>query len=173
MAFVASSGDSGATAAYPSASPNVLSVGGTALTLGAGNVWSSEVGWSGSGGGPSAYESQPSYQKGVVTQTSSARATPDVAYDASPSTGVAVYDSVPYNGTTYGWLEVGGTSAAAPQWSALLAIADQGRALSGQPALNSSSPQQVMNLLYANRPTSTISPAAEHRHPGVFGRPRL
>ena len=149
VAFVASSGDSGAPASYPSASPNVLSVGGTALTLGAGNVWSSEVGWSGSGGGPSAYESQPSYQKGVVTQTSSARATPDVAYDASPSTGVAVYDSVPYNGTTYGWLEVGGTSAGAPQWSALLAIADQGRALSGQPALNSSSPQQVMNLLYA------------------------
>ena len=31
---------------------------------------------------------------------STARATPDVAYDASPSTGVAVYDSVPYEGTT-------------------------------------------------------------------------
>ena len=118
----------GAPASWPSASPNVLSVGGTALTLGAGNVWSSETGWSDSGGGPSAVESQPSYQKGVVTQTSTARATPDVAYDASPSTGVAVYDSVPYEGTTYGWLEVGGTSAGAPQWSALLAIADQGRA---------------------------------------------
>ena len=88
VAFVASSGDDGAPAEWPAASPNVLSVGGTALTLGAGNVWSSEVGWSGSGGGPSAYESQPSYQKGVVTQTSTARATPDVAYDASPSTGV-------------------------------------------------------------------------------------
>ena len=150
MAFVASSGDAGAPASWPAASPNVLSVGGTALTLGAGNVWSSEVGWSGSGGGPSAYESQPSYQKGVVTQTSTARATPDVAYDASPSTGFAVYDSVPYEGTTYGWLEVGGTSAGAPQWSALLAIADQGRALSGQPALNSTSPQQVMNILYEN-----------------------
>ncbi len=111
VAFVASAGDAGAPASWPAASPNVLSVGGTALTLGAGNAWSSEVGWSGSGGGPSAYESQPSYQKGVVTQTSTARATPDVAYDASPSTGVAVYDSVPYEGTTYGWLEVGGTSA--------------------------------------------------------------
>ena len=52
VAFVASSGDSGAPASWPSASPNVLSVGGTALTLGANNVWSSEVGWSGSGGGP-------------------------------------------------------------------------------------------------------------------------
>ena len=150
MAFVASSGDNGAPDSCPAASPNVLSVGGTALTLGAGNVWSNEVGWSGSGGGPSVYESQPSYQKGVVTQTSSSRATPDVAYDASPSTGFAVYDSVPYGGTTYGWFEVGGTSAGAPQWSALLAIADQGRALSGQPALDSSGPQQVMSILYEN-----------------------
>ncbi len=150
VAFVGSSGDAGAPASYPAASPNVLSVGGTALTLGPGNVWSSEVGWSDSGGGPSADESQPSYQKGVVTQTSSSRATPDVAYDAAPSTGVAVYDSVSYEGTTYGWVQVGGTSAGAPQWSALLAIADQGRALSGQPALNSSSPQQVMSILYAN-----------------------
>jgi len=150
VAFVAASGDSGAPAAWPAASPNVLSVGGTALTLGPGNVWSSEVGWSGSGGGPSAYESQPPYQQGVVTQTSSARATPDVAYDASPSTGVAVYDSIKYEGTTYGWLEVGGTSAGAPQWSALLAIADQGRASSGQPALDSTSPQDVMKTLYEN-----------------------
>ena len=131
VAFVASSGDSGAPASWPAASPNVLSVGGTALTLGGGNVWSSEVGWSGSGGGPSAYESQPSYQTGVVTQTSSARATPDVAYDASPSSDVAVYDSVPYEGETLDWVDVGGTSAGAPKWSALLAIADQGRALIG------------------------------------------
>ena len=80
---------------------------------------------------------------------STARGTPDVAYDASPSTGVYVYDSVPYGGGS-GWWEVGGTSAGAPQWSALLAIADQGRALSGQSALNSTSPQQVMSILYAN-----------------------
>jgi hypothetical protein len=150
VTFVASSGDAGAPALWPAVSPNVLSVGGTALSLGADNVWSSEVGWSGSGGGPSAYESQPSYQHGVVTQTSSARAAPDVAYDASPSTGFAVYDSVPYGGNTYDWLEVGGTSAGAPQWSALLAIADQGRALSGQPAIDTTSPQQVMSILYDN-----------------------
>ena len=149
VTFVASSGDDGAPAEWPSVSPNVLSVGGTALTLGPGNVWSSEVGWSGSGGGPSAYESQPSYQNGVVTQTSSARATPDVAYDADTATGFAVYDSVPYEGRS-GWSEFGGTSAGAPQWSALLAIADQGRDQSGQPALNSTSPQQVMSILYAN-----------------------
>lgn len=150
VVFVASSGDSGAPASWPAVSPNVLSVGGTALTLGAGNAWSSEVGWSDSGGGPSTGESQPSYQNGVVTQTSKTRATPDVAYDGSPSTGFAVYDSVPYSGTTYGWLGVGGTSAGAPQWAALLAIADQGRALFGQAAINSTSPQEIMNVLYKN-----------------------
>ena len=148
VAFVASSGDNGAPISWPAASPNVLAVGGTALTLGASNVWSSEVGWSGSGGGPSAYEAQPSYQSGVVTQTSTKRANPDVAYDASPSTGYAVYDSYKYEGTVYKWLTVGGTSAGAPQWSALLAIADQGRALGNLPAIDSTSPQEVMTTLY-------------------------
>ncbi len=150
VAFVASAGDSGAPASWPSASPNVLSVGGTTLALGAGNSWASETGWNDSGGGPSALEKQPTYQNGVVKQTSTVRATPDVAYDASPSSGVAVFDSVPYNGTTYDWITVGGTSAGAPQWAAILAIADQGRALSGQSALDSTSPQQVMSILYAN-----------------------
>ncbi len=149
VAFVASSGDSGAPIEWPAASPNVLAVGGTALTLGANNAWSSETGWSGSGGGPSAYESQPSYQSGVVTATTM-RANPDVAYDASPNTGFAVYDSDPYSGTSYGWLTVGGTSAGAPQWAAILAIADQGRAAASQPALDSSSAQEVMTILYKN-----------------------
>ena len=150
VVFVASAGDDGAPASWPSASPNVLSVGGTALTLNAQNDWSSEVGWSGSGGGPSVYEAQPGYQTGVVQQTTSARATADVAYDASVSTGFAVYDSIPYNGTTNDWIEVGGTSAGTPQWSALLAIADQGRAQNDQPALDSTSAQQVMTILYQN-----------------------
>jgi hypothetical protein len=152
VAFVASSGDNGAPISWPAASPNVIAVGGTALTLGSGNTYGSESGWSGSGGGPSSYESQPSYQSGVVTQTTM-RANPDVAYDASPSTGFAVYDSFAYSGTSYGWLQIGGTSAGAPQWSALLAIADQGRALSSQAALDSTGAQQVQTTLYANAKT--------------------
>ena len=150
VAFVASSGDDGAPISWPAALPNVLAVGGTALTLGSNDAWSSETGWSGSGGGPSAYERQPSYQSGVVTSTTM-RANPDVAYDASPSTGYAVYDSVADQGTTYGWITVGGTSAGAPQWAAILAIADQGRAAGGQPAVDSSSAQEVMTTLYKNR----------------------
>ena len=57
---------------------------------------------------------------------STKRTSPDVAYDADPATGVAVYDS-----TNGGWLTVGGTSAGAPQWAALVAIANQGRAQAG------------------------------------------
>ncbi len=146
VTFVASSGDNGAPVSWPAASPNVVAVGGTALSLGSNNTYGSESGWSGSGGGPSAYESQPAYQAGVVTQTTTQRANPDVAYDASPNTGFAVYDTY----ANSGWTVVGGTSAGAPQWAALFAIADQGRALGGQAALNSSGPQAVLTSLYQN-----------------------
>jgi subtilase family serine protease len=129
VTFVAASGDTGAPPEYPAASPNVLAVGGTALTLGANNVWSSEVGWSGSGGGVSPIEAKPSYQSGV-TQSATQRTDPDVAYDADPNTGFSVYDSTPYQNQS-GWLDVGGTSAGAPQWAAMIAIANQGRNFSG------------------------------------------
>ena len=57
VTFLASSGDSGAPINYPSSSPNVVSVGGASLYLTAQNNYSSESGWSGSGGGVSSYES--------------------------------------------------------------------------------------------------------------------
>ena len=50
----------------------------------------------GSGGGISQYETQPAYQKGVVTQSTTYRTVPDVAFDADPNSGVAVYDSWDY-----------------------------------------------------------------------------
>ncbi len=128
VTFVASSGDTGALPIWPAVSTNVLSVGGTSLYLNSDNTWQSESAWSGSGGGYSAYEKEATWQTGV--QTSGKRSSPDVAYDANPNTGFAVYDSVSYNNQS-GWFQVGGTSAGAPQWAALVAIADQGRALSG------------------------------------------
>ena len=146
-AFVASSGDNGAPISWPAASADVLAVGGTALTL-SGSTYASESGWSGSGGGPSAYVGQPSYQSGIVTQETTNRANPDVSYDASPNTGFAVYDG--FGSNSLGWFQVGGTSAGAPQWAALLAIADQGRAASGLPSLDSTSPTEVMSTLYKN-----------------------
>jgi subtilase family serine protease len=133
VVFVASSGDSGAPVSYPAASPNVLAVGGTTLNLSSGN-YGSESGWSGSGGGISAYENQPAYQQGVVTQSTTRRTNPDVAYDADPNTGFPVY--ITYgNSASAPWLQFGGTSDAAPQWAALVAIADQGRALQTESAL--------------------------------------
>jgi hypothetical protein len=145
VTFVASSGDSGAPASYPATSPNILAVGGTSLYVTSTSAYSSESGWSGSGGGTSGYEAQPSYQKGIVTQTTTRRSNPDVAYDADPNTGFPVYDTF---GSTGGWGQYGGTSDAAPQWAALIAIADQGRAAAGQQALNATSPTQTLSLIY-------------------------
>ncbi|MCI4434182.1 MAG: S53 family peptidase [Thermoplasmata archaeon] len=121
---IASSGDNGAydgtsslTVDFPASDPNVLSVGGTTLTI-TNNVWNGETTWSGSGGGSSSYFSEPSYQKSVSLITNNYRGVPDVAYDANPNTGVSVY----YSGS---WYVFGGTSIGAPQWAGLIAIAAQ------------------------------------------------
>ena len=106
ITFVAATGDDGSPGGYPAYSPNVLAVGGTHLNLN-GDNYASETAWFHSGGGQSADEPEPNYQFGV--QGSGQRDTPDVAFDADPATGVAVYDS--YNGgTTNPWYQVGGTS---------------------------------------------------------------
>jgi hypothetical protein len=131
ITFVASSGDNGAGTSYPAVSPNVLAIGGTSLTLGPGNNYGSEKAWSGSGGGVSLYESKPSFQ---MTLAGSMRSTPDVALNGDPNTGYYIYDTVTYAGIT-GWFQYGGTSAGAPQWAALIALADQGRALLGRGSL--------------------------------------
>ena len=62
------------------------------------------------------------------------RGIPDVSYDADPNTGFSVYDSVPYDGLT-GWMQVGGTSAGAPQWAGIIAVANQGRKAAGKSVL--------------------------------------
>ena len=117
--FFVASGDSGHGAEWPAASPYVVAVGGTTLSLDGSGNWLGESAWSGSGGGLSSYESKPSYQNNFVS--GSQRVVPDVAYDADPNTGVYVYDSVPINGQS-GWWIVGGTSAGAPQWAGISAI---------------------------------------------------
>jgi hypothetical protein len=145
VTFLASSGDSGAPPIYPGTSPNVVAVGGTTLNVDSSGNIVSESGWNGSGGGISTVESQPAYQKGVVTQSSTRRTNPDVAYDANPNTGFPVYDSY-NNGTATPWSQFGGTSDAAPQWAGLIAIADQGRALAGKGTLDGRS--QTLPMLY-------------------------
>jgi subtilase family serine protease len=136
ITFVSASGDDGASAGclWPAVSPHVVSVGGTQLTVDASGTYRQEVGWSGSGGGYSRYETAPSYQRTVTGL--SKRATPDVSYDGSGASPFWIYTSVPWSGMS-GWLRVGGTSAGTPQWAGLLAVVNQGRALSGQGSLSS------------------------------------
>jgi subtilase family serine protease len=60
---------------------------------------------------------------------------PDVALQASATTGALVYLSLPPDGDSglicgnspcsTGWYDIGGTSLATPQWAGLVAIADQ------------------------------------------------
>jgi hypothetical protein len=166
VTYVAASGDNGSPPIYPATSPNVLAVGGTSLTLNSSGGYGSETVWDNSsgstGGGISPYESLPTYQVAAVTNnpnipggTPTTRTSPDVAYDADPNTGFAVYDSYGQSG----WLEVGGTSDAAPQWAALVAIANQGRALAAQSTLTGST--QTLPLIY-QMGTSTSSSTYFH-----------
>ena len=125
VTFVASSGDSGElTGAFevewPAASPCVIGVGGTTLLLDANDNRVSETAWSNSGGGLSALYSRPTWQNGWSGY--GYRGVPDVSYNADPNTGYVVYDGV--NG---GWFALGGTSAGAPQWAGLIALANQSR----------------------------------------------
>jgi subtilase family serine protease len=115
----ASSGDNSATAAnsitYPASDPNVTAVGGTSLHVASDGSYISETAWSKSSGGASRVFNKPSYQ---TTGSDDERGTADVAYDADPQTGFQVYSS-------RHWYPMGGTSAGAPQWAALFAIASQ------------------------------------------------
>ena len=120
VSFFVSSGDAGLPAEYPSASPNVISVGGTTLTFNSNGTFASETGWSSGGGGCSKYENATSAQSAYTgyaqVNCAGKRATPDVSLDADPNSGASVYDSTKYNGQS-GWWQVGGTSLSSPMWA--------------------------------------------------------
>jgi subtilase family serine protease len=126
VAFFVAAGDAGLPAEYPSASPNVISVGGTTLVFNPNGTLASETGWSSGGGGCSLYETAAAAQSGFsgYAQVGCAglRATPDVSLDADPNSGASVYDSTRYNGQS-GWWQVGGTSLSAPMWAGRAAVA--------------------------------------------------
>jgi subtilase family serine protease len=160
VSFIASAGDDGGPSTYPSSSPNVLSVGGTTLALDpVDNSWVDETVWNNftgaGGGGQSAVllgstsfitnttewelfpiQQVPNYQRGLGLV---GRGTPDVSYNADPITGFATYSSYAFQG----WASIGGTSAGAPQWAALIAIANQGRKLKGKAMLSN-----VQSIMY-------------------------
>jgi subtilase family serine protease len=140
VSFVAAAGDFGSLVIYPSASPYVLSVGGTTLSLNNDGSYAGEVAWSGSGGGLSSAEPEPNYQQKfhIPNDSAGARGNPDVAYDAGPDSSFAVY-ATHKDGSqgSNGWIQVFGTSAGAPQWAGLIALA---RSLGWSPTSASATP---------------------------------
>ncbi|PRX36970.1 kumamolisin [Paraburkholderia sp. BL18I3N2] len=140
----AASGDSGSSDGtgsgdqvdFPASSPYVLACGGTSLTASGTSisheaVWNDGAQGGATGGGVSQAFPVPAWQKGLsATSTNGGkkalggRGVPDVAGDASPVTGYSVL----IDGTQ---TVVGGTSAVAPLWAALIARIN---AAKGQPA---------------------------------------
>jgi subtilase family serine protease len=140
---------------WPASDPLVTGVGGTYLCTdpltGTGvdsadppvncqNQPNREIAWIDAGGGFSSVFSRPGYQDtlpgGSTAIPQTQRGVPDVAYNASARTGVLVYDTAPGDAESglicpsgdpcsAGWYVVGGTSASAPQWAGIVAIADQ------------------------------------------------
>src|SRR5262249_23767463 len=82
---------------------------------------------------------------GISGLTGGMRGTPDVAYNADVSNASVYFYFTQLTGTA-NWFRVGGTSAGAPQWAGLVAIADQGRALGGAATLDG--PSQTLYALY-------------------------
>ena len=139
MTVLAASGDSGSADGvgdgaqhvdFPASAPHALGCGGTRLTLSSGGapseaVWN-ELGSGGgaSGGGVSDLFPVPAYQATASVPPSAnpgrrvGRGVPDVSGDADPQTG---YD-VRVDGQS---LVIGGTSAVAPLWAALVARLNQ------------------------------------------------
>ena len=128
---------------WPGTSPNVVSAGGLTnrrnpATAPPYNLFGSppysaspygQTAWMFTGGGQSAYETQPSYQKAKVAGSSVAnvcgtswRCTPDLSFDADPNSGVWVYDTYPlyFGEYVYQWWIVGGTSVSTPSLAGII-----------------------------------------------------
>ncbi len=118
----------------PASDPLVLGAGGTSLTAShVTGAYISESAWGlpygdpgtqfqASGGGISHVFSRPSYQDGLAA-IAKYRGVPDVAADASPHAGMALVLAT--GGDKYVIRNSGGTSASAPIWAGIIALADQ------------------------------------------------
>jgi subtilase family serine protease len=174
---------------FPSTDPFVTAVGGTALAVGPANDYQWEVGWAsgssnlsadgtswdpappgdwlyGAGGGVSSLFDQPYYQQGVVPASiaNGKRATPDIAMDADPQTGMLVGETQTFpDGTAkYSEYRIGGTSLASPLYAGIEAISDQvyGRshgfvnpaiyALNGTPSVRDVTPRPPSAVVRVN-----------------------
>jgi kumamolisin len=139
VVYVASAGD-GPGVTWPSASANVVGVGGTTLSRNPDTGdFIFESAWNSTGGGLSQYESIPPQQQGVANIVGRQRGVPDVAAAADPNSGLWVWDSGNLYG--HGWWIVGGTSASSPIWAGIISLAGRN--------LGSSSAE--LTTIYRNR----------------------
>lgn len=124
ITFHASTGDTGGSmcANAPASLPYVVAIGGTALTVGTGGTWASEVGWSGSGGSISSIFPLPSWQRAMPGTIDRGRNIPDFALDADPETGIAFYFTGTWNSQ---FNPLGGTSLASPIFGAAVTQIDE------------------------------------------------
>ena len=139
VTICAASGDSGSSDGvddgadhvdFPASSPFALACGGTSLRarqsgIASETVWDDGAKGGASGGGISTFFPAPAWQEGISASTANGksipltmRGVPDVAGDADPETG---YD-VRVDGSD---TVIGGTSAVAPLWAALIARINQ------------------------------------------------
>jgi kumamolisin len=109
VVYFASAGDSPGLI-YPSSSVNVVSAGGTQINRNGSGSYTDQTAWIEGGGGYSPYETRPSFQNKISGIVGARRGTPDLSFDSSGSSPVAVFNSNCY----HGWLQVYGTSVASP-----------------------------------------------------------
>lgn len=141
---------------FPASSPHVLACGGTKLVA-SGSTISSETVWNelslnegATGGGVSTLFARPSWQSSskvpAPTTSTGGRGVPDVAGDADPSTGYTV--RVDGETTT-----IGGTSAVAPLWAGLIALANSANGTDAgfvNPSLYSATPAPFRDITTGN-----------------------
>ena len=121
-------GATGNNVDFPASSPHVLACGGTTLDANGATIVSEAVwnelanGEGATGGGVSNVFALPSWQANsnvpAASTSSGGRGVPDVAGDADPTTGYTIR----VDGQTS---VIGGTSAVAPLWAGLVAVANQ------------------------------------------------
>lgn len=136
ITITAAAGDNGSSDAvtdsknhvdFPASSPHVLACGGSNLqgsgsTITAETVWNAQPGGGATGGGVSNVFPLPTWQASSnvphPTVPAGGRGVPDVAGDADPASGYVVR----VDGKSF---VIGGTSAVAPLWAGLIAVANQ------------------------------------------------
>jgi kumamolisin len=148
---------------FPASSPHVLACGGTSLrgsgsTIASESVWNDGPGAGATGGGVSNVFPLPTWQSGASVPKPSVptggRGVPDVAGDADPATGYIVR----VDGKT---MVFGGTSAVAPLWAGLIAIANQKNGKSAgfiQPAIYAKGKTAFRDTTTGNNGSFTAGP---------------